>query len=246
MMRTWTSILPLLCVVAGFIGAQRAEDRASSLRNEERETDVMYVPRPDVLKVLSAGYDDLLSDVYWLRTITYYGEWRQGTHGIDFFRALLNSVVTLDPKFTEAYRFGSIVLADDMGQIDEGIDFLRRGMRVMPDNWWLPFEAGFLEYMVRMDDEAAYEWFRRSGQLEGAPDMPRRFAAFVASRAGELEVSYELWRLVAETTTSPSMRAKALDYMEQLERAIKGEGPVPDWARRRPRVQMREEAGEDA
>jgi hypothetical protein len=238
------AILPLLVIVAGFAAAYHAEGRANSLRSDQVETDVLYVPRPDVLKVLSSGYGDLLSDFYWLRTVTYYGEWRQGTHGIRFFRELLSTVVTLDPNFTEAYRFGSIVLADDMGAFEEGIEFLRLGMEVMPDNWWLPFEAGFLEYTLQRNDEAAYEWFQRAGRLEGAPDMPRRFAAFVASRAGKLEVSYELWRIVAETTTSPSMRAKALDYMEQLERAIKGEGPIPDWAKPRKVVKPEGELGD--
>jgi hypothetical protein len=245
-MRALFRNLSLIVAVIALTAAARAEQRANALRDTDRQTDVVYVPQPDVLKILCSGYDDLASDFFWLRTVTYYGEWRQGGHGIRFFRELLNTVVTLDPRFTEAYRFGSIVLADDMGAFDEGIEVLRRGMREMPDNWWLPFEAGFLEYTIRRDDQAAYTWFEKAGSLESAPDMPRRFAAFVASRAGKLEVSYQLWKIVAETTNSPSMKAKALDYMKQLERALSGEGPVPDWAKPRQRIPMQDDDAGDA
>ena len=49
------------------------------------------------------------------RVLTYYGEWRQGDHGIDYFRELTKRVVELDPHFVDAYRFGALVLADDLG-----------------------------------------------------------------------------------------------------------------------------------
>ena len=51
--------------------------------------------------------------------------------------------------------------------------------------------------------------------------------------AGSLEISYELWKYIAATTANDALREKAQEYMQDLELAIQGKGPVPEWARRR-------------
>ena len=194
--------------------------------------DVAYLPTTNALRLMSAGYDDVTADLLWLRTVTYYGEWRQGDHGMEFFRELANRVVDLDPHFVEAYRFGALVLADDLDAFDDAIALLRKGMVAMPDTWWLPFEAGFLEYTIRRDDERAAAWFRVAAEKPDAPDLARSFAAFVSSRAGDLQVSLELWKFVARTTANPETRRKAEEYVGELQAAIDGTGPVPEWVTR--------------
>ena len=218
----------LLGWVAGVVGQE-----ARGARNEDREYDVAYLPTTDALRFMAAGYDDVVADALWLRTVTYYGEWRRGDHGIEFFRELTDRVVELDPHFVQAYRFGALVLADDLDSFDDAIDLLRKGMVAMPDTWWLPFEAGFLEYTIRLDDERAAEWFRIAAGKPDAPERAINFAAFVSSRAGDLEVSLGLWEFVARTTLNPEVKAKAEGYIEELRAAIDGTGPVPDWVTRR-------------
>lgn len=213
--------------VAGEVGA-----RARDARNHEFDSDVAYLPSTAALRFMSAGYDDVTADLLWLRTVTYYGEWRQGDHGIEFFRELSNRVVDLDPHFVEAYRFGALVLADDLDSFDDAIALLRKGMIAMPDTWWLPFEAGFLEYTIRMDDQRAASWFRIAAGKPDAPDLARSFAAFVSSRAGDLRVSLELWKFVASTTENPETRRKAEGYVAELQAAVDGTGPVPEWVTR--------------
>lgn len=232
-------------LVLGWVAGGVAE-RSRAARTLEVEHDVAYLPTTNALRFMSAGYDDVTADVLWLRTVTYYGEWRQGDHGIDFFRELSNRVVELDPHFVEAYRFGALVLADDLDSFDDAIALLRKGMVAMPDTWWLPFEAGFLEYTVRMDDERAASWFRVAAEKPDAPDFARSFAAFVSSRAGDLEVSLELWKFVAQTTQNPETRRKAESYIEQLQAALDGTGPVPDWVNRPRAVGGRVKAAGDA
>lgn len=236
MSRAWLQLG--LALLVG-LGAALSAQQARALRSEAREHDVLYLPSSEALRIASLGYDDVAADLLWLRAVTYYGEWRKGEHGIASFRQLADTVTDLDPHFEDAYRFASVVLAEDMGRTDLGIGFLEKGMRAMPYSWWLPFEAGFLEYTVRLDERAASRWFRRAANVPGAPDYPRRFAAFVSSRAGDLQVSYELWKYIAATTPNPDLRLKAMDYMYELEAALKGEGPVPDWARRQRNVNGR-------
>lgn len=215
--------------VASVVTARTSRE-AKSLRSQD---DVVYLPNSEFMELASFGYENMVADLLWMRATQYYGGWRRGDHGIGFFEYLAHSVVDLDPYFEDAYRFAGMVLADDMNQPERGIALLEEGMRALPESWWLPFDAGFIEYTVNLDDAAAFRWFHRAANVPGAPEYPRRFAAFVASRAGSLEVSYELWKYIAATTANDVLREKALEYMTDLEKAISGEGPVPEWARRR-------------
>lgn len=231
-MRLVTPLILALVVILGWVAGGVAE-RGQRARALEVTQDVAYLPTTNAIRFMAAGYDDVAADILWLRTVTYYGEWRQGDHGIAYFRELTRRVVELDPHFVDAYRFGALVLADDLGAFDDGIALLRKGMQAMPDTWWLPFEAGFLEYTIRMDNEKAAEWFRVAAMKPDAPDRARNFAAFVTSRAGDLEVSLELWKFVARTTENPEVRIKAEEYIEELQAAVDGTGPVPEWVTRR-------------
>ena len=231
MSRAVTPLILGLALLLGWVAGE-AGDRGRRARSYEPTQDVTYLPTTNALRFMAAGYDDVMADVLWLRTVTYYGEWRQGDHGIAFFRELSHRVVDLDPHFIDAYRFGAVVLADDLGSFDDAIALLRKGMVAMPDTWWLPFEAGFLEYTIRADDERAAKWFRIAAEKPDAPDIAHSFAAFVTSRAGDLAVSLELWKFVAATSKNLEMRRKAEAYVAELEAAIDGTGPVPDWVTR--------------
>ena len=231
----WIALAVLLATCGH--AAARARDE-KSLRSFD---EVEYLPRASVLSAVASGYDDAVADFLWLRSVLYYGELRRGDHRGAFYQELVNTVTDLDPRFEDAYRFGASVLADDLGQVDAGVSLLEKGMLNLPQSWWLPFEVGFIEYTVNMDDEQAYRWFQRAARVPGAEEYPRRFAAFLAGRAGDLAVSYELWRYVAATTPNDDMRAKAVDYMQQLEAAMKGEGPVPEWVSRKRAINGRVE-----
>lgn len=206
---------------------------ASAAKPQAKVAGALSLPDPKFLRHVSTGFRDIVADVLWFRAMQYYGEWRLGSHGLEYFTHVVDCVLELDPHFEEGYRFASLVLADDMGKPDDAIALLTRGMDANPHSWWLPFEAGFVEYVVRMDEHAASVWFRRAAEVPGAPDFPKRFAAFVAGRAGDLQVSLVLWQTIAQTTQNEGLRKKAQDYVVQLQAAIAGQAPVPDWVKQR-------------
>ena len=226
----WLAISLVLLAVAAQCWAL---GRAREAQTPRAQDDIRYIPTGEALRALSCGFDDTLADLLWFRVIQYYGSYRHGEHGIEFFERLVDVVLDLDPNFEDAYRFAAQVLSEDMQAPDRGIALLERGMRARPESWWLPFEAGFIEYTVKLDDAAAAVWFQRAANTKGASEFPKRFAAFVAARAGQLEVSYELWNYIARTTDNEALREKAEDYVRQLHAAIYEGGPVPKWATRK-------------
>jgi hypothetical protein len=103
----------LTLLMAASIGLQVARDR---LPVERRATErYLLVPSDTLLARLTVAFQTLAADVYWLRTIQHYGGDRLAKGGggkYELLYPLLEITTTLDPRFTIAYRFGAIFLAE--------------------------------------------------------------------------------------------------------------------------------------
>src|SRR5690606_36664604 len=119
-------------------------------------TETVWLPPAPLVQVLSVGYRNLVADALWLQVIQYYG----GKVKADDARMpnlwpYFDAITTLDPGFTDAYFFGSFLLADDLERPDLVLHLLDRGRRhhlaaddgmVHPDAWRFPYQMGFVHY----------------------------------------------------------------------------------------------------
>ncbi|HLM57573.1 MAG TPA: hypothetical protein VK422_15765, partial [Pyrinomonadaceae bacterium] len=106
--------LGLVSLLSQWLDARRpAED--PFLSYEEN-----YV-RPEAARRMSLGFNGLVADWYWLRSLQYVGrkvDAYKGDFALDDMRALnirnlgalLDQATTLDPQFFAAYDFGAVVL----------------------------------------------------------------------------------------------------------------------------------------
>jgi hypothetical protein len=187
------------------------------------QTERLYFPSGRFLREATLGFREVVADYVWFQTVQYYGGYRQGDHDLAYFRNLVRSVVTLDPRFVEAYTFGSLVLAIDMHDPEGGIDILKQGALANPDSWLMPFEIGFIHYVFFRDYPRAAVWFEAAAAVPGATDFVRRFAAYSHKRAGDVEVSLVLWRNLYENTTNPRMKELAVEMIRQCEELLRQE-----------------------
>jgi hypothetical protein len=190
--------------------------------------DNLYLPTGKLMNQASLGYRQIVADMVWLSAVQYYGGYRKDFHDLRYFEGLVRLVTDLDPHFIFPYTFGALVLSQDMNSFDRGIDILKRGMRHNPTSWRLPFEIGFLSYVDARDPDMAARYFDLASRLPDAPDLAKRFAAFVYSRAGHHETSVKMWEEIMEGSEEPYMRELAQRYLERLQGqgAVKGGGRV--------------------
>jgi hypothetical protein len=181
--------------------------------------DKLYLPSGKFVKELSLGYREVAADLIWLNAVQYYGEFRNESHDLKYFRGLIDIVTALDPHFVFAYVFGALIVSEDAGAFNDGLDILKRGMAHNPTSWQLPFEIGFLNFVNRRDNVLAARYFELASQMPGAPEYTERFAAFVYSKAGDTEASIRLWEEYKEHTDNPFLKELAERYIEKLKRA---------------------------
>ena len=122
------SAVPLL--LAAVIAFQVLRDRDANPMDSQ--PGALWIRSGEALKRMSLGYEPIVSDVYWMRAVVYYGGQRLATSAppnYDLLYSLLDLVTTLDPRFNLAYRFGAIFLAEAYpsgpGRPDQAIALLQ-------------------------------------------------------------------------------------------------------------------------
>jgi tetratricopeptide (TPR) repeat protein len=213
-------LVALLVSAAGPLAARIHRERADAGGDER-----LYYPDGALLRHASLGFHAPAADYAWLQATQYYGGYRRGEHDLRYFRGLVDAVTTHDPRFGEAYHFASLVLSLDHADFEGALDVLRRGVLANPDDWRLHFDIGFVNYVFLRRYATASLWFQAAARLPGSSDFCRRFAAFSANRAGNVEGALVLWENLRRTTDSDDMRALAGKMVEQCRETLAGEPP---------------------
>src|SRR5439155_2530479 len=134
--------------------------RESAFPPKEEADAALYVQSGTTLRRLSGAYSALAADLYWIRAIQYYGGLARALQeqalresfvpppppalaavddAFPLLYAMLDIVTTLDPRFTIAYRFGAVFLAEayprGAGRPDLAVKLLEKGLAQRPDKW---------------------------------------------------------------------------------------------------------------
>jgi tetratricopeptide (TPR) repeat protein len=167
-----------------------------NLRLEEQVPQAAYDgrlgPLPDgkVLRVLSLGFDRLVADLFWLRTVNYMGDERADELGYPAAADLAELVTDIDPEFRTAYSLMNTVLIVLSPQTDAAIALLDKGIRHI--DWWkLHFLQGFNYFYEKGDYRRGADHIRLAASKPGSPVYLARLAARLYAGAGDLETALE-------------------------------------------------------
>lgn len=221
MKRPLTAAVGLVVLLGAAVGLQAARDRAYGER--EPVENVLYIRSAEFLERASLSHASLVADVYWIRTIQYYGNTRLGRtreKRYDLLYPLLDIVTTLDPRMKIAYRFGSVFLAEKPpggpGRPDLAIRLLEKGKAADPTRWEYDLDRGFVYYWFLRDYRKAAEAFERGGRIAGGPGWLRMMAALVLGHGGDRRGSRTLWQQLYETADNEWLRSTARLRLAQL------------------------------
>jgi hypothetical protein len=211
-----------------------------AVRDEWAPVDVagpaMYVRSTQFVKRAVLSYDSLAADVYWMRALQHYGRTRLSQGGpkeYELLYPLLDLTTSLDPRFTIAYRFGAIFLAEPSpggaGRTDLAVALLEKGLAAQPSRWEFAQDIGFVHYWWRHDYATAADWFERAAAVPGAPNWMGGLVAVTRAKGGDRETSRHLWAEILAGSEQDWLRVQAqfrlkqldaMDQIDQLERLI--------------------------
>jgi tetratricopeptide (TPR) repeat protein len=207
-------------IVWGFVGAyllQLSLDRAGENRMREKAmAEMAYFPSGRFVREASIEYQGLAADFVWLRAIQYYGYHLMSDRKYEWLGHVFGILASLDPAFIGAYHFGAITLAWDARKPHEAIDFLTQGMQANPVNWQIPFDAGFICYMVLRDYDRASTFFEVASKMPDAWFILARWAAIAKAKAGDFQTAREMWMDILKGTENRALKALVVRQLKNL------------------------------
>lgn len=209
-------------LVVALAGSVLLRGRMDRVAVAAEASPTLYVRSGDTLRRFSFGYDGLMADWYWTRTVQYFGRERlAGGSRFDLLAPLLRTTVALDPQLLIAYRFGAIFLAEKppsgAGRPDEALALIRRGIAANPSYWRLWQDLGFIYYWDFKDYKDAALAFEAGSRVPGAGVWMKTLAASVSAKGGELETSRLLWAQVLHEAGNDTIRRGALEHLAAIQ-----------------------------
>jgi hypothetical protein len=219
--------------------------RAGAFRPQE---EVLYLWSGQQVKRLFPGFESLAADVYWLRTVQYFGGQRlyASEKRFELLRPLIDITTTLDPRLEIAYRYGAVFLCEPApmgaGRPREGLEVLANGVRNLPLDWRLRQDLGFFHYIYLKDAKGAAAILLAAASVPGAAFWLRTMAADLVKKGGDRAASRRMWTQMYEQSEAGVIRENArvrLRILDSLDRADRVAGLVAEFKRRRGRLPAR-------
>jgi len=213
------AVNPLMAVVlVAALASSWAGARLERVADDSSiERELLLLPNGKHLKVASLGQAPVLADLIYLWAIQYYSSYERA----DRFRYVKHVfgevIVELDPHYIDAYWMGALILIVEARDIDGGLALLDQGIAANPDEWLLPYLAGWEAYHAERYDRAE-EYFAAAEVIPGVPVYARRTRIGMAAAKGDHRRAYAMWLGILQ---DPVSDAGTLDIAERQLRHLK-------------------------
>ncbi len=190
---------------------------------------LIYIPETQFLRTASLGYHAVLADVFWARSVVYFGGHYLTDKDYRWLYRILDATTTLDPKNILAYRFGGMLLTIEQDDVEKSIMLLKKGIRNNPDaDWRLYFLLGFNYFFFLEDYSTAAKHLEKASTMPGHPAFLPRLTARMYAKAGKADMALEFLQETYKQYDDEKVKLaianrintlKAMEYASHLEKA---------------------------
>jgi hypothetical protein len=181
--------------------------------------ELLYLPSPEMLRIMSLGNPALAADVLYLWSIQYYSLFEPHERFL-YLETIYNLITDLDPLYVDAYRIGALIMQIQTGGDQEELEgavrrLFDRGLRNLPDSWELAETAAWDFFMRFRDRETALHYAEIAAQRPGAPPRIKRMVGVWRDKesAWTLDDSIEYWRRAVEGAEDEMDRAVCMNQL---------------------------------
>jgi hypothetical protein len=214
------AVVFVACAAAVVYSQRRIDSELGPFRPQD---EALYLWSGTQVRRMVPGFESIAADLYWLRTVQYFGGKRAfaADRRFELLRPLVEITTTLDPRMEIAYRYGAVFLSEPppggAGRPHDGIAMLERGAKALPNSWRLRQELGFFHFVFLKDARRASEILMEAAEIPGAAYWLKTLAADVLAKGGERESSRRIWQEMYERSEEGAIKQNARDHLAILD-----------------------------
>lgn len=195
------------------VGLSRWVDANRPAASAQVEEESLYLTG-NTLKRMSLGFNGLMADWYWLRSLQYVGNKLMvnqrdiqlddlGPLDLRLLYPLLDNATTLDPHFLAPYSYGAVVLP--AVNAENAIKLIRKGIEANPAEWRLYQHLGYM-YWKRGEYQMAAQAYADGSKIAGAPYWMREMSARMTAEGGSHKMAREMYERLFEETDDQAVK----------------------------------------
>lgn len=223
--REFALALVIVCGLGASAGLSRWLDARRPRPEQLAQTSEELYLKPEQARRLSLGFNAMVADWYWMRSLQYVGrklEAHEGAIQIDDLSALnlkilaplLDNATTLDPQFLAVYQYGAVVLP--AVDVESAIKLIKKGIAANPRAWRLHSYLGYIYWQQDRFQEAS-EAYAAGARIEGAPAWVAAMSAQMATKGGSRDTARAIYQNMYQQTDDEQMKKLALSRLLQLQ-----------------------------
>ena len=214
--QTFLALIVIVCGFAAVFGLSRFVE-ASRPAPPEGFEDADLVLQGARLKGYALGFEGLLADWYWMKSLQYIGDKivkSEKQISMDSMKELnprllypyLDNATDLDPRFIEAYTYGALVLP----AIDEtqAIKIIKKGIANNPNEWRLYHQLGYI-YWTLKDYERASEIYAEGANINNAPPFMQLMVGKLKGEGGSRETARAIYSQMLDQSKDEQIKETA-------------------------------------
>ncbi|MDD2943058.1 MAG: hypothetical protein PHC51_08850 [bacterium] len=167
-----------LLAICGLVQSRTLAQKNQTLSLDNKQ--LVYLPNVDKVKLVTLGFDNFASDIFWFQTLNYFGKEFTSSRDFRWLKTRCDLVTRLDPSKKHAFEFCGSLLSWVAGNPRDGITTLTLASLHHPDEWRFPYLRGFLYWYFLENNQKAQKDMELAAKKPEAP----LFLANLASRLG--------------------------------------------------------------
>lgn len=212
-------LLFFLCMTG--VSLSRFEAKEISISHSVDEP--LYLPNGQALEVVALGFKNVLGDVLWFNTISYFGKHFRTDQKYQWFAHMCNLVADLDPKAEHVYRFCAVLLSWELNAVDESNALLSKAISAIPQSWLFPYLRGFNYLYFKKDSERAHEDLVLAATKPNVHPMVVELAAKQSKQLDDPIVAIRTIQGLMNSTSDPAIKGSLQKKIDELRALHRGD-----------------------
>jgi hypothetical protein len=173
----------------------------------DQSREMLYLPDGRLLDFASFGYQNVVADFLWFKTINYFGKHHgKGEGSLRWLYHMCDLVTTLDPGARHVYEFGATMLSWEFQSYEQAVKLLTKATEVFEDDWHFFYLRGFTKMFFLKDTVGAKADFVKAATLPEVHPVVVSLASKKVTQLDDPQNAVDVLENLLRSSKDPNVR----------------------------------------